>query len=236
MGELTSVDIVIPVYNEEEMLESSISKLNSFMGKNAKFNYKIIIADNGSIDKTQEIGKKLQKRLAKTAYVRLDFKGRGRALRTVWTKSKADIVCYMDVDLSTDINYFPKMIGEMVQGEYDVAFGSRHLKDSIVVRGFKREVLSRSYNWLLRNIAGAKFYDAQCGFKAVTKQAKETLLPLIENNTWFFDSELLLVAQRNRMRLLEFPVKWVDNPDSRVKIVPTVKDYLMNIWRMRGSR
>ncbi len=230
------VDIVIPVYNEEKILSESIRKLNSYLKKNRFFDYSIIIADNASIDNTAKIGKKLAKEIPNVFYNHLEFKGRGRALKSAWQQSKADIVSYMDVDLSTDISYFPKMIGTMVKEKYDVAFGSRNVEGSIIKRGLKRELLSRSYNFLLQTVAGAKFRDAQCGFKALTRKAAKKLLPLIKDKKFFFDSELLLIAQRKKMKMLEFPVKWIDCTDSRVKIIETIKDYLLSILRMRPTK
>jgi len=228
----TTVDIVVPVYNEEKILEKSISNLTDFLNKNFKHDWQIIIADNASIDKTLEIANNLSKKYKKVKVLHLDQKGRGRALRAAWTQSKADIVSYMDVDLSTDLTFFPLMVDSLLQG-YDVATGSRLMKGAEIKRSLKREILSRGYNVLVRLILGVNYKDSQCGFKAVTREIVDKIVPEVKDNAWFFDSELLFRAHKRGYKIKEIPVKWIEDEDSRVKIVNTVTNYLKSIAVLR---
>ena len=227
-----TVDIVVPVYNEEKILEKSISTLTDFLKKNFKHDWQIIIADNASIDKTLEIANNLSKKYKKVKVLHLDQKGRGRALRAAWTQSKADIVSYMDVDLSTDLKFFPLMVDSLLQG-YDVATGSRLMKGAEIKRSLKREILSRGYNVLVRLILGVNYKDSQCGFKAVTREIVDKIVPEVKDNAWFFDSELLFRAHKRGYKIKEIPVKWIEDEDSRVKIVNTVTNYLKSIAVLR---
>ncbi|MBI4158948.1 glycosyltransferase family 2 protein [Candidatus Woesearchaeota archaeon] len=227
-----SVDIVVPVYNEEKILEKSISTLYNFLEKNFKYTWNIIIADNASKDNTLDVANSLSKKYKKVKVLHLNQKGRGRALRIAWTKSDADIVSYMDVDLSTDLSFFPIMIDSLIQG-YDVATGSRLMEGAEIKRSFKRELLSRGYNVLVRLILGVKYKDSQCGFKAVKREIVNDVVPEVRDNNWFFDSELLFRAHKKGYKIKEIPVKWIEDEDSRVKIVSTVTNYLKSIAVLR---
>jgi len=228
----TSVDIVVPVYNEEKILEKSISTLYNFLEKNFKYDWNIIIADNASKDNTLEVANSLSKKYKKVKILHLNQKGRGRALRIAWTKSDADIVSYMDVDLSTDLSFFPIMIDSLIQG-YDVATGSRLMEGAEIKRSFKRELLSRGYNVLVRLILGVKYKDSQCGFKAVKREIVNDVVPEVRDNNWFFDSELLFRAHMKGYKVKEIPVKWIEDEDSRVRIFSTVTNYIKSIAVLR---
>ncbi len=227
-----SVDIVVPVYNEEKILEKSISTLYKFLEKNFKYNWSIIIADNASIDRTLELAGSLSKKYKRVKVLHLNQKGRGRALRIAWIKSDADIVSYMDVDLSTDLSFFPLMIDSLVQG-YDVATGSRLMKGAEIKRSLKREILSRGYNVLVRLILGVNYKDSQCGFKAVKREIVNDVVPEVRDNNWFFDSELLFRAHMKGYKIKEIPVKWIEDEDSRVRIFSTVTNYIKSIAVLR---
>jgi glycosyltransferase involved in cell wall biosynthesis len=230
------VDVVIPVYNEEQDLEPSVSRLRQFLLENVEYDWRIVIGDNASIDRTLEIAKELAARYpGQVTYVHLDQKGRGRALRKAWTESDADIVSYMDVDLSTDLGAFPPLIDSLIDSEYDVAIGSRLKRGSQVQRGLKREVISRIYNAMIKLMFWNQVSDAQCGFKAVTRRAVRDIVPLIKDQAWFFDSELLLLAERMGYRVFEVPVKWADDPDSRVRIASTAWEDVKGLFRVRFS-
>lgn len=225
--------ITIPVLNEEKELEKNINILASFLAKNLKYDWEIEIADNGSIDKTQEIGKKLAKNSSgKIKYLRLEKRGRGRALKKSWSKSDADMLTYMDVDLSTNLKSFPPLIDKIINGA-DISIGSRLLKASQIKRQLKREILSRGYNILIKLFFQNKFSDAQCGFKAIKKEAASALLPKIKDNEWFFDTELLLLAERNGFKIAEVPVEWIEDLDSRVKIFKTVMEDVKGLIRLK---
>ncbi|MEZ0065179.1 putative flippase GtrA/glycosyltransferase involved in cell wall biosynthesis [Streptacidiphilus sp. MAP12-20] len=226
------VEVVVPVYNEEHVLAHSVRTLHAYLRENFPYRFRITVADNASIDGTWQVASELAAELAEVRAVHLDQKGRGRALRHVWGASDADVVSYMDVDLSTDLDAFLPLVAPLLSGHSDLAIGSRLHRGSAVVRGPKREIISRTYNFLLRATLAAKFSDAQCGFKAARTEVAKALLAEVEDETWFFDTELLLLAERSGLRIHEVPVDWTDDPDSRVDIVRTVKDDLKGMWRV----
>ncbi|TQS26227.1 bifunctional glycosyltransferase family 2/GtrA family protein [Microbispora sp. KK1-11] len=230
------VEVVVPVYNEERVLAASVERLHAYLSGDFPYGFRVTIADNASTDGTWTIARRLARELPGVRAVHLDQKGRGRALRRVWESSDADVVGYMDVDLSTDLDAFLPLIAPLMTGHSDLAIGTRLSPWSNVVRGPKREVISRSYNLLLRSLMGARFSDAQCGFKAARTEVVQALLPAVKDEAWFFDTELLLLAEQHGLRIHEVPVDWVDDPDSRVDIVRTAVDDLKGMWRVaRGS-
>jgi putative flippase GtrA len=226
------VEIVVPVYNEEHILAASVRRLHAYLAENFPYRFRITVADNASTDATWQVATALAADLAEVRAVHLDLKGRGRALRQVWGASDADVVSYMDVDLSTGLEAFLPLVAPLLSGHSDLAIGSRLHRGSAVVRGPKREFISRTYNLMLRTTLAARFSDAQCGFKAGRTDVVQALLGSVEDQTWFFDTELLLLAERSGLRIHEVPVDWVDDPDSRVDIVRTVKDDLKGMWRV----
>ena len=229
-----AVDVVVPVYNEAADLEASVRRLHDYLCDRFPLDWVVTIADNASTDRTWPIACRLASELGGVRAVHLDRKGRGRALRATWSASEAQVVAYMDVDLSTDLNALLPLVAPLLSGHSDVAIGSRLAPGSRVVRGPRREAISRCYNVLLRTVLHAGFSDAQCGFKAVRADAAKTLLPLVEDDAWFFDTELLVVAEANGLRIHEVPVDWVDDPDSRVDVVRTAGDDLRGVARMLG--
>ncbi|HYK98367.1 MAG TPA: dolichyl-phosphate beta-glucosyltransferase [Candidatus Acidoferrales bacterium] len=230
------VDVVVPVYNEERDLGPSIRKLHAFLRTSFPFSSVITIADNASKDGTLALAQGLAAELPGVRVLHLDQKGRGRALRAAWSRSEAQVVSYMDVDLSTDLKALLPLVAPIVSGHSDLATGSRLAHGSRTKRGPKREFISRGYMLVLRLLLGAGFTDAQCGFKAVRASVARELVNIAEDNTWFFDTELLILAQRRGLRLHEVPVDWTDDPDSRVAIVRTAVDDLKGVWRMRVGR
>jgi len=227
----TAVELVIPVHNEERSLESAVRRLDAYVAQQP-FGTVITVADNASTDRTWEIAERLAAELPRVRTLHLDEKGRGRALRAAWSRSSADVVGYMDVDLSTDLAALPPLVAPLLSGHSDVAIGTRLARGSRVVRGPKRDLISRGYNLLLRGVLSTGFSDAQCGFKALRREAADLLLPMVEDEGWFFDTELLVLAGEAGMRIHEVPVDWVDDPDSRVDIVATVREDLRGIRRL----
>ncbi|MDI9951614.1 bifunctional glycosyltransferase family 2/GtrA family protein [Rhodococcus sp. IEGM 1305] len=226
------LDVVVPVYNEEAGLERCVRRLRRHLDENVPYSARITIADNASADATLAVAHRLAAEIDGVHVVHLDEKGRGRALRAVWSTSDAEVVAYMDVDLSTDLNALMPLIAPLLSGHSDLAIGSRLARSSRVVRGPKREFISRSYNLILRSALHARFSDAQCGFKAMRADVAQRLLPLVEDTGWFFDTELLVLAERAGLRIHEVPVDWVDDPDSRVDIVATAVADLEGVWRV----
>ncbi len=227
------VDIVVPVYNEEAQLAESVRALHAYLGEHLPFPFRITIADNASTDRTWEIATELHSRLEGVAALRLRSKGRGRALRTAWAWSDAVVLAYMDVDLSTDLAAVLPLVAPLVSGHSDVAIGTRLQRSSRVVRGPKREFISRTYNMLLHSMLRTKFSDAQCGFKAVRSDVALRLLPLVQDQEWFFDTELLVLAERSGLRIHEVPVDWIDDADSRVDVMDTAMKDLRGMGRVR---
>ncbi|PIN86276.1 glycosyl transferase [Candidatus Woesearchaeota archaeon CG10_big_fil_rev_8_21_14_0_10_44_13] len=229
-----SLQVVIPVYNEDKDIENSVENLRHFLGEYMdKYRWQVVIANNASTDRTLDIAKKLRKKYKDVSYINLDQKGRGRALRKAWTETKADIVSYMDVDLSTDLEAFPVLIEALAYRGYDVATGSRLMSGSRTKRCVKREILSKGYNLIVKLILGTKITDVQCGFKAATGKAARELAPWVKDNNWFFDTELLIVAERKGYRIFETPVTWDEDLHSKVRIFKTVYDYLRDVSRIR---
>ena len=227
-----TVDLVVPVYNEEVALPSSIRSLTRFLDASLSNPWRVVIADNASVDGTGEVARLLCEEDSRVDYHYLPQKGRGRALRAAWLASSADIVAYMDVDLSTDLTHFPQLVDALESG-YHVAIGSRLSRESQVTRSFKREFISRTYNLLIKSMFLTPFPDAQCGFKALTKQAARSILPQVQNNNWFFDTELLIIAAKRGYRIKSIPVKWDDDPTSTVNIVGTATEDIKGLLRLR---
>ena len=226
------VEVVVPVYNEERVLAASVTRLHDYLSGSFPFAFRITVADNASTDATWFVARQLAARLPKVRAVHLDQRGRGRALRHVWSLSDADVVAYMDVDLSTGLEAFLPLVAPLLTGHSDLAIGTRLSHGAAVLRGPRRELISRCYNLLLRAVLGARFSDAQCGFKAGRTEVVQALLPAVEDQAWFFDTELLLLAERNGLRIHEVPVDWVDDPDSRVDVLRTALDDLRGMARV----
>ena len=234
------VDIVVPVRNEERDLAPSVRRLVAYLRESFPFRARITIADNGSTDATWAIADRLARELPEVRAVHMELPGRGRALRDIWSKSEADVLAYMDVDLSTDLNALLPLVAPLLSGHSDLAIGTRLARGARVIRGPKRELISRGYNLLLRTLMGARFSDAQCGFKAIRRDQARALLPLTRDTGWFFDTELLVLAERAGLRIHEVPVDWIDDLDSRVDIIATALADLRGMARLgagfvRGS-
>ncbi len=228
----TALDVVIPVYNEETGLEPCVRRLHAHLAGTFPYGFRITIADNASTDRTAAVAAALESEFAEVSAVRLEEKGRGRALRAVWSASEAPVLAYMDVDLSTDLNALLPLVAPLISGHSDLAIGSRLAGGSRVVRGAKRELVSRAYNLILRGGLAARFSDAQCGFKAIRRDVAQRLMPMVEDTGWFFDTEMLVLAERAGLRIHEVPVDWVDDPHSSVDIVRTAADDLKGVWRL----
>ena len=230
------VEIVVPVYNEAAQLVARITALRSFLDESFPFRALVTIVDNASTDDTMQVARTLADTVPGIAAMHLPRKGRGYALRSAWSTSSAPVVAYMDVDLSTSLPALLPLVAPLLSGHRDIAIGSRLAPGAHVVRGPKRELISRAYNLLLKVTLRGHFSDAQCGFKALRREAAQKLLPLVEDDEWFFDTELLVTAERLGFRIGEVPVDWVDDPDSRVNIVPTALDDLRGVRRLLFRR
>ncbi len=230
----TRVDIVVPVYNEARVLATNIRTLVEFLSQACAYDWRVVIADNASTDETPAIMWDLAGRSTQVRAIRIATKGRGIALKRTWMASDAAIHAYMDVDLSTDLAAVEPLL-DSVSGGYDIAIGSRHMPQAVRHRGIKREVLSLAYNGLLQMLFRTSIADAQCGFKAVSHRVVTELVPLIESNGWFFDTELLMLAEHAGYRIAQVPVHWIEDRDSRVRIARTVAEYLRETWRLQHT-
>ena len=226
------LDVVVPVHNEQDDLVPSVERLHQHLATTFPYPFRITIADNASTDTTLARAVDLAQRLPGVAVVHLAQKGRGRALHQAWSTSDAEVLAYMDVDLSTDLAALLPLVAPLISGHSDLAIGTRLARGSRVVRGPKREVISRCYNLLLRTTLATRFSDAQCGFKAIRTDRARELLPLVEDTGWFFDTELLVLAERRGLRIHEVPVDWTDDPDSRVDIWSTAVEDVRGIVRL----
>jgi putative flippase GtrA len=226
------LDVVVPVYNEEIDLEPCVRRLHAYLAEQFPYRFRITIADNASTDSTPDAARRLAEDVPEVVSVHLTEKGRGRALKHVWSNSDAAVLAYMDVDLSTDLGALLPLVAPLISGHSDLAIGSRLARGSRVVRGAKRELISRSYNLILRGTLSARFSDAQCGFKAIRADVAARLLPMVEDTGWFFDTEMLVLAEKAGLRIHEVPVDWIDDPDSRVDIISTAVADLKGIVRL----
>ena len=231
-GTVPDLEVAMPVHNEEEQLAASVIRLRNFLDESFPLETRIVIVDNASTDDTWAIARHLADALPGVDALHLDRKGRGRALRAAWTRATAPVVAYMDIDLATDLDALLPLIAPLVSGHSDIAIGTRLAPGAHVVRGAQRELLSRGYNRLVRMVLGSSCSDAQCGFKAMRRDVAAELLPLIEDNEWFFDTELLVTAQRLGLRIHEVPVDWTDDLDSRVDVLRTAWMDLRGVGRL----
>lgn len=232
-----SVNIVIPVYNEEKELAQSIETLIAYLrGSLTDFTWRITIADNASTDTTLSVARRLTKLYPQVSVVHLKQKGRGRAVKFVWQQDNSDIEAYMDVDLSSDLKHLPSLLRALLRG-YDIAIGTRNARGSRVYgRSLLRTVTSKVYILLIKLLFWVHFSDAQCGFKAVTRRVITDIIPKIQDNEWFFDTELLVVAEKKGYRIYEEPVTWIDNPGSTVRVMKTAQGDLAGLWRLLWKR
>jgi glycosyltransferase involved in cell wall biosynthesis len=227
------VNVTIPVYNEAATLEVNVRKVHKFLTSNFGSDFEIVVADNGSTDASFPIAARLEGTLSQTRSVRLERKGRGGALRESWTSSGADLLTYMDEDLSTDLSAFLPLTNALAADGFDLAIGSRVLSPQLVKRGIRRELISRCYNLLVKTLCGVCFTDAQCGFKGIRAEAARVLLPLVDDDEWFFDTELLILAEKLGYRICDCAIQWTDDPTSSVKIAETAWKQLRGLIRVR---
>ncbi len=232
-GKSAIIDVVIPVLNEAHVLEKSVRTVQDFLKQSFRGECRVIVVDNGSTDGTDQVALRLAAQYSDVRFLQLPQRGRGRALRHAWTQSDADVMCYTDVDLSTELAALPKMVDAILLDGYDVATGSRLMKESRTTRSFKRDVISRIYNLFVKVVLLTSFSDAQCGFKAVSRRAVAEIVPQIRDQSWFFDTELLVLAEKQGRRIKDIPVRWIEDDDSRVKIVKTAWEDIKGVFRLR---
>ena len=226
------INVPLPVFNEAARLPDGFARVRQFLAGHCRFAVEVVIVDNASTDGTLDIARQLSRRCEGTRVVRLDKKGRGGALKHAWLESRADVLSNMDIDLSTDLAAFTPLVEALASGRFDLAVGSRLLSESTTARCWRREAISRGYMSLVGMVFRTRFSDAQCGFKAITREAAARLLPAVEDTGWFFDTELLVLAEKCGYRIFDLPVRWTEDPDSRVKILRTAWGDLRGILRL----
>jgi glycosyltransferase involved in cell wall biosynthesis len=227
------VDVVIPVLNEAHVLAGSVATVRHFLAESLHCRWRVVIVDNGSTDGTDAVARELVEQFDDVRFLQLPQRGRGRALRHAWSQSDADVMCYTDVDLSTEMAALPRMVHAILVDGFDVATGSRLLADSRTTRSAKREFISRCYNLFVKAVLWTNFSDAQCGFKAISREAMAALVPEVKDQSWFFDTELLVLSEKRGWRIADIPVEWLEDDDSRVKIVRTAWDDIKGVFRVR---
>ncbi len=229
------VELVVPTLNEAHVIEKSVTEIRRYLHEEFPYPARILVADNGSKDGTADIARRLGEKWQDVSVYQLDKRGRGRALREAWLQSDADIVAYTDVDISTEIGALERICRAIVEEGYHLGTGSRLLPESKVKRGLKREFISRSYNLLVKMMMLTHFSDAQCGFKVLTREVVEKVVPQVKDNGWFFDTELLVLAEKQGFRIKDEPVTWIDDDDSRVKIMSTAWEDVKGLFRLRRT-
>ncbi len=230
---LPLVQLVVPCLNEAHVLEDSVQSIRSFLGGSFPYRWQVLICDNGSTDGTGDVALRLAQEHEDVEALLIDVPGRGNALKRAWAHGAADIVAYTDVDISTELEALEKLCRGIWEEGYDLVTGSRLMGESSVTRGFKREFISRSYNLLVRAVLRTTFSDAQCGFKAVSRQVADDVVPMVRDNSWFFDTELLTLSEKLGYRIKDVPVRWVDDEDSRVRIFKTAWEDIKGVLRVR---
>lgn len=227
------ISLALPVYNEEKVLEKSVLKLYNYFKNNIKTDWQIIIVNNASTDKTKQIAGLLAEKFLEVKALHLDFKGRGNALKTVWQKYESDIYAYCDIDLATDINALKGLFTSIINGNANISVGSRYIEGAQTKRTIDRLIYSKVYIFLVRLFFPTKIKDFQCGFKAIDKKTALEILPLVKDKEWFFDTELLLIAEKNGFKIKEVPVQWQENPDTKVNFIKTIYDYIRNLIKFK---
>lgn len=228
-----SVDVVIPVLNEAHVLEQSVATVRAYLAEHFSYRWRVVIVDNGSTDGTREVAERLAGLYGDVTFHHLAKSGRGSALRHAWTRSDADVVCYTDVDLSTELGALARIVDAILVEGYDLATGSRLMRASRTKRSFKREAISRAYNLFVKSVLLTSFSDAQCGFKAVSREVVKRVVPEVKDRSWFFDTELLVLSEKWGYRIKDVPVLWIEDDDSRVRIIRTAWDDIKGVCRVR---
>ncbi len=230
---MARIDIVLPVFNEQQVLERSLRSLHAYLDDNLRHDWQIIVADNGSRDRTADIARSLASELTNVRADHIPEAGRGRALTNTWLASEADVLVYMDIDLSTDLDALPRLLSSITDQGYDISTGSRLGAGSETTRSFKRELLSRGFVLMTNLVFQTRLKDTQCGFKAISRECAQKLLPLVKDTGWFWDTELLLLAAKGGWRVASVPVRWIEDTDSRVRVTQTVWRDLRGLARLR---
>ncbi len=231
-----NVLIVIPTYNEERIIKQNIDQLFDFCENNLqKYKWRIIVADNGSTDRTIKIVKEQKQKYSNLEYFHLSQLGKGLAIKKAWQDYIADVNIFMDADLATELKFTPTLIKGIAEEKYDLIIGSRYHKQSKCKRPLMRSVCSKSYNFILKMLFNIKLTDTHCGFKALSKPAVQKIIPKIKNNGLFFDTELLILARHYNLNIKEIPVNWTEEKGrkTKVKILRTALDYLKEIVKLK---
>ncbi|KUM34597.1 glycosyltransferase [Arthrobacter sp. EpRS71] len=215
------LDIAIPVSNQETRLEGQLRGLHGHLMDTFPHTFRITVADNASTDSTLRIAERLARELPEIKVVHLDHKGRGNSLRRVWLSSPSPLLAYVDLDLPLDLSAVAPLVAPLISGHSDLAVGTRLARGAQGRFSHRRGLVARAYNVLLRVLTGARFSDAECGFKAIRADVAHKLLPHTGDDAWFFDTELLIIAERCALRIHEVPLDWTDDPDSGVDVVRT---------------
>ena len=229
------INIIIPLYNEGKIIAKTIETLIHFLAQSGfPYEYVITLANNASTDNSLMVCEELTRKFRQVRILDLTGKGKGRAIRAAWTTAEAEILTFMDADLSSDLSFFRSLIDAVVVEGYDLATGNRLGKNSkIINRRFLRSVASRLYNIFIRVLFKTSISDHQCGFKAMSKQAFFSVAPLLEDNAWFFDTELIVMARQQGLKIKPIDIMWSDNTDSKVTLGRTSYEMFRAAWKLK---
>lgn len=227
--------IVLPVYNEEKIIEGHALKILNYCQQNLQDDFQIVIADNASSDATSQIAQRLTQLYPQIKYYHLEQRGKGLAIKSVWRKFEADFYIFMDADLSTDLSALPNLLEVLKTSGADLVAGSRYLKNSQIKRSSGRLIISKIYNLIINILFRCSIHDLANGFKGANRLVVEKILPLTKNEKWFFDSELTLLTHHYGYRVKEIPVAWQEHrtTKSRVNIISTSLEYLIELIKLK---
>jgi len=231
-----NISIAVPTFNEEKIIEQRINQLFDFCENNLKkYKWRIIVADNGSTDRTIKIIRKQKQKYSKLEYFHLKKLGKGLAIKKAWQDYLADVNIFMDADLATELKFTIPLINGITEEKYDLTIGSRYHKQSKCKRSLIRSMCSKFYNFILKIFFNIKLTDTHCGFKALSKSAVQRIIPKIKNNGLFFDTELLVLARYYNLKIKEMPVNWEDKNErkTKIKIIKTGLKYLKEIIKLK---
>lgn len=210
------ISIFVPAYNEEKILEENILRLHNFLKKNIR-DYKIIILDSSSKDKTPEISKRINKKFKKILYLNNEKRGKGIAIKEASLKMNSDFYSFIDIDMPINLEEYVRIIKKVIDGETDICIASKYVRGSVYNRPLKRVVASKAYNLISRIFLGLPIRDVFVGVKAWNKKVNCVVWPDVKDERWFFDMEFLYHSDKKGFKILEMPVTYKETrADSRL--------------------
>lgn len=232
-----TIDVLLPIYNEEKILDANIRLLFGYCQHHLAGDWQLMLIINGSVDQSLTIAENLAQEFEQIKIINLPTGGKGQALKTGLQYSTAEVAVYMDIDLAVALSALPPLISLVAENKGALAIGSRLLPASQTERSWLRNYSSKLYNWLANTLLRCQISDWQCGFKAMNLDVRQAVVPLIQDNYWFFDTELIALAQKNNLRIAELPVSWSENRyavrQSKIRPIRDGFIFLKNLWQLK---